>query len=122
MMAGSRFITPGLGESFLMLIEQTGNYQALARPLGFPWLFQNRMNRGFGAQPGPGGRHGLGADGLAADAAGGAGGAGIVGERVRARAPRPPKPITRDAGILVHFDFVENELDAPLRVCHFESR
>jgi hypothetical protein len=37
--------TPELGESFLMLVEQNGNYQASARALGFPWLFQNRMNR-----------------------------------------------------------------------------
>ncbi len=37
--------TPELGETFLALVQQTGNYRAAARALGHKHLFNNRMRR-----------------------------------------------------------------------------
>lgn len=37
--------TPELGEAFIALVEENGNYRASARALGHPFLFTNRMRR-----------------------------------------------------------------------------
>lgn len=43
--ARSGAFTPALGDAFVALVAQTGNYRASARTLGHPFLFTSRMRR-----------------------------------------------------------------------------